>query len=223
MFLRRFCGPLTALLLLVGCGKNNDNCPGLCPSETLSPTMVLSTADGAPSIASAKVYNSPCTAMLTHSAGEVGVPTGYAAVQVTYNGPKDNPPLCIVELTSLWGDVQVFAPQVKASPYQQTCCPYGTCCAKSSEVTQRVHLAFDPATQTVSFEPAPDGGMGSDAGDAGAETMDAEQGLDGLAPDTAELDLGGVDAEIDAANSDVVDIDAGSVDGADPIDLAIDA
>ena len=201
MFPRSLFIRLTALLLLVGCGKGDNNCPGLCPSENVPPTMTISTADGEASIASAKVRNSPCTVMLTHSAGEVGVPTGYATVQVTYNGPRDNPPLCIVELTSLWGEVEVLAPQAKSRLYQQTCCPYGTCCAKESVVTQQYHLAFDPATQTVSFAPAPDGGVGNDAN---TQTPDAVPPLDVL-----DQDASGIDAE--------------SVDVADEFDLAIDA
>jgi hypothetical protein len=225
MFPRRLSVLLTTLLLLWGCGKsNNDNCPGLCPDETVMPTMTISTGDGSASIASAKIVGGPCAYLLIHSAGEVGAPTTYAAVQVTYNGPRDIPPMCIVELTSRSGQVETIAPQVKSREDQTNCCPYGTCCSQDGAVTaKRYHLEFDPATQTVSFPPAPDGGFVSDAADDRQDAPAAEEAHDSLAVDTSGFDLGGVDSEIDGATVDVADIDAAGVDATDEIDLAADS
>jgi len=208
--------PLTATWLAFGCGKGDDNCPGLCPDETLMPTMTIRAADGAASIASAKVVGGPCTAMLLRSAGEVGVPTSYSEIQVTYDGPREISPLCIVEVTSRWGQVEAIAPQVKSRAYTQTCCPYGTCCPKTEDaLTQRYHLEFDPKTQTISFPPPPDGGAGDDAADAG----DAPANADLLDRDASDVDVG----TIDSLSVDVQELDASAVDEADEMDLAIDS
>jgi hypothetical protein len=224
MFPRWLSVPLTTLLLLGGCGKsNNDNCPGLCPDETLMPTMTISTADGSATIASAKIVGGPCTYLLLHSAGEVGVPTSYAAVRVTYHGPRDIPPLCIIELTSQWGQVEAIAPQVKSRAYQQPCCPYGTCCPKADALpSQRYHLEFEPTTETVAFPPAPDGGFIRDAGDALEDAPNPGDAPEALDTGTSGLDLGGVDSELDGA-VDLADVDAAGVDAAAELDLAADA
>jgi hypothetical protein len=235
MFLRRMILPLTATWIALGCGKSDDNCPGLCPNEAVLPTMTISTADGAASIASAHVLGGPCTAMVLRSAGEAGVPTSYAQVQVTYDGPRDLPPLCIVEIKSRYGQIEAIAPQVKSQPYTTTCCPYGTCCPKTNDaLTQRYHLEFDPPTQTVSFPPPPDGGAGDDAADAAdvaaeAGTRDASLDLDRASVDadgvdTDRADTGAVDGDsVDVAGLLAPDLDAMTVDAADGMDQAIDA
>lgn len=228
MFPRRLTIPLTATWLALGCGKSDDNCPGQCPDESVLPSMTIVTADSAPSIASAMV-SGPCTRILTHSAGEVGVPTGYAAVQVSYqpqaaaleqsNGVA---PLCTVQVTSLWGDVETISAQVTVKAYETACCPYGTCCPKTMDaLTRRYHLAFDTPTQTVAFLPAPDGGD-SDAADAppsDAEGVEAST-VDGSL-DATVLDLSALDAPDDGTGSQDLDgiLEAGALDVADLIDL----
>jgi hypothetical protein len=198
---------LAAMLLLSACGGSDDNCPGLCPDETVQPTMTISTDDGSASIASAKILTGPCAYLLIRSAGEVGMPTGYAAAQVTYGGPRDVSTACQVELTSRFGQTVVIAAQVTSGAYQQTCCPYGTCCPKASTVTQHYHLEFAPQAQTVSF-PRPDGGVGDDAADAAVDAFDAA--LDG----PGQLDLNDANRSgIDLASLDSPSLESPALDG----------
>jgi hypothetical protein len=220
MFPPRLMVMLAATIFVVGCDKSEDNCPGQCADESVLPSMTIVTVDGAASIASANVLSGPCTKLLSHSEGEVGVPTGYAAVQVIYDPTSatlaqsgGTPPMCIIELKSLWGDVEAVSTQVTAKPYQKACCPYGTCCPKTQDaLTQRYHLDFDQPTQIVSFLPGPDGGA-PDAADAAQTPVDAETidssaidtaGVDGLVADAEAFDGPGVDtAAIDLAELDV--------------------
>jgi hypothetical protein len=206
--------------LASGCSKNEDNCPGLCPDENATPTMTIRAADGAASIASAKVVSGPCTAILLRSEGEVGVPTSYAEVQVSYHWPTDIPPLCIVDVTSRYGQVESVSVQAKSKAYAQPCCPYGTCCPKTQDaLTQRYHMDFDPKVETVSFPPPPDGGMNSDAKDANdAPANDDSQGIDSASIDGAALEV----SALDASTYDADDLDSAAVDVADEMDLATD-
>jgi hypothetical protein len=226
MFPRRLILSLAASWLVLGCSsKDDDNCPGLCPDESVPPTMTIATADGAASIASAKVVSGPCKHVLTHSAGEVGVPTGYGVVQVFY-APElaalgqsgGNPPLCTITLTSLWGDVQSIGVEVKATADEKPCCPYGTCCPKIQDAAaRRYHVEFARATQTVSFQPGVDGGSG-DAADAPQNPIDS-QTIDAAPEDTEEEDARNIDvfaiaaegpdgAGLDSAGIDLPEIDA---------------
>lgn len=230
MFLRRlllpvspfssFFLPILATWLALGCSKNEDYCPGLCSDETGMPSMTISSADGAASIASAKVVSGPCTAMVLHSEGEVGVPTSYAQVQVIYSWPTDVPPLCIVEVTSRFGQIESVALQVKSRAYTPVCCPYGTCCPKTEDaLAQRYHMEFDPKTQTVSFPPPPDGGADHDAADA----MDAPSRDDAQELDASSIDAGVIDGSArDAGTADADDLDTAVVDVADGVDLPTD-
>jgi hypothetical protein len=214
---------MLAAWLASGCSKNEDNCPGLCPDETATPTMTIKAADGAASIASAKVVSGPCTAILLRSEGEVGVPSSYAEVQVSYHWPTNIPPLCIVEVTSKYGQVESVSVQAKSKAYAQPCCPYGTCCPKTQDaLTERYHMEFDPKVATVSFPPPPDGGTYSDAhSDANdAPATDNSQGMDSLGLDGAPAD----GAALDAAQFDADDLDTAaedvSIDVSDELDLA---
>lgn len=223
MLLRRLilpCLPALATWMVSGCSKNEDNCPGLCPSETATPTMTIRAADGAASIASAKVVSGPCTALLLRSEGEVGVPTSYAEVQVSYHWPTNVPPLCIVELTSRYGQVESVSVQAKSKAYAQACCPYGTCCPKTQDaLTQRYRMEFEPKEQTVSFPPPPDGGTNNDASDANdAPASEDVLGIDSASIDGAALDV----SELDTSPSDADDLDVASVDVSDGMDLATD-
>ena len=176
---------LTGTLAAAGCSSSSSNdCPGLCPVDSIHPTMTIQVDQvdgGTATVASAKVVSGPCSHLLAHSEGEAGAATGYAAVQVTYNGPVDVPPLCLIELTSLDGQTVMVTTSVTASTFQQACCPYGSCCSKSSAISLHHQVVFDQPTQTVSF-PAPpnqavDGGAMDAASDAEGNAIDAS-GLD---------------------------------------------
>jgi hypothetical protein len=208
---------MMTMLLLSGCGKTNDNCPGLCPDETIFPTMTISTADGSASIASARILSGPCTHLLIHSSGEVGMPTTYAAVQVTYNGPRDAPlPLCLVELTSQLGQIEVITAQVTSRFYRQTCCLYGACCPTTSEVTEHYHVEFEAPTLTVSFPPPPDGGAAEDAASDDSDTAsDSPSAMDVADVNPSNIDLVGTDSQA----LDLPAADEATVDSAEPLDL----
>jgi len=223
MFPHRLMVTLAATVLAFGCSKSDDNCPGQCADETLLPSMTIVTIDGAASIANAKVQSGPCTRLLTHSEGEVGVPTGYAAVQVIYDPGSARldqsggaAPLCTIELTSLWGDVEDIGVQVTSKPYQKPCCPYGTCCPKTQDaLTLRYHLEFAQPTQTVSFLPGPDGGP-SDAVDAPQAPLDVESidspDIDGTGVGVSDIDMGDLDVRVgvDTASVDLAELDVAS-------------
>jgi hypothetical protein len=215
------CAPL--LLLFSACSETSDNCPGLCPDENIPPSMTISTEDGLPTIASAKILSGPCSHILIRSSGEVGVPTTYAAVQVTYNGPRDLAPLCIVELTSRYGQVEGITAEAKATQYQQTCCPYATCCPAASTVTQHRHVEFLPPTKTVSFPPPPDGGAADGALDAAQDAPDAAVDMVGHLDSDDSIDgtSSGIDmSEIDSAMVDSPAFDGAASDVPAPVDLA---
>jgi hypothetical protein len=204
MHLRWRFASLAAVLFAAGC-NSNGYCPGLCPMEDVYPTMTIEVADGTASIANARVASGPCAHLLVQSAGEAGATTGYAAVQVTYSGPSDHPPLCLIELTSQDGETVVVTASVSATSYQKPCCPYGSCCPKASAISLHDHVVFDQPVQTISFPGPPDGGMKGDA-------ASATQAVDGETVDsTGEIDGGA----IDAAETDIVD-------AATPVDVPID-
>lgn len=189
---------LAGAIAAVGCSSSSSNdCPGLCPVESIHPTMTIQVDQvdgGTAAVASAQVVSGPCAHLLVRSAGEAGVATGYAAVQVTYNGSVDVPPLCLVELTSLDGQTVIVTTSVTASTFQQPCCPNGSCCSKSSAASLHHQVVFDQPVQTISFPTPPN------------------QGLDG----------GGPDAALDAVGNT---IGAGDLDSAKdiPEDAAEDA
>jgi len=222
MLARRKLIHATALLLLSACSKTSDNCPGLCPDENIPPTMTISTSDGSPSIASAKVVSGPCAHLLIHSSGEVGVPTTYAAVQVIYNGPSDLTPLCVVELTSQYGDVEAITAEVTSRPYQQTCCPYATCCPAEGTVSNHHHVEFVHPTDTVTFAPPPDGGTPDGEDDAAVDALDV--GPDAVAPLDSDDSIDGGSSSVDLTEIDSALIDAVGLEGAEdspaPVDLA---
>ena len=168
-----------------GCGGNSGYCPVLCPVESTFPTMTIEVAGGAAIIASTEIISGPCARLLVHSAGEAGTQTGYAAAQITYNGPIDIPPLCLIKLTSLFGDTTVVTASVTASSDEQPCCPYGSCCAKATAITLHHRVVFDLPVQTISFPippgPSLDGGELDAAMDAESSAVDA--GLDAGALD----------------------------------------
>jgi len=170
----------------VACGKGaSGDCPGLCPVENTNPTMTIEVAGGAAAIASAKVISGPCSHLLVHSDSEAGAPTRYATAQITYNGPADIPPLCLIQLTSIAGDTQVVTATVTATSDQQPCCPLGSCCPAESAITIHPRVVFDQPVQTISFPIRI--GLGLDGGEVDA-ALDAENN----AMD-AGLDAGAVD------------------------------
>jgi hypothetical protein len=174
--------PLTLLIgglfFAAACGSNSGYCPGLCPVDSTFPTMTMEVAGGAATIASAEIVSGPCTRLLVHSAGEAGAPSSYAATQITYHGPSDMPPLCLVKLTSLYGDTSVIPASVTTTRYEQPCCPYGSCCPKASAITLHHRVVFDQPVQTVSFPipPSPqlDGGIENATLDAAGPASDAD-------------------------------------------------
>jgi hypothetical protein len=204
MFPRWHLAPLLGGLLAAGCSSSSSSyCPGLCPTESIHPTMTIKVEDGTASIASAEVVSGPCARLLIHSAGEAGVSTGYAAVQVTYNGSTSPPtPLCLVEVTSIKGDTTVVTTQPPTiSTDKQPCCPTGSCCSETSAISLHPHVTYDQPVVTVSFPAPPDGGSNDE---------DAAQTLDNAATDG--------ESEIDAAR----EIDAESIDAAE-VDTAEDS
>ncbi len=157
-------------------------------------TIEVDQGDGGTAVvASAQVVSGPCSRLLVGSAGEAGAATAYTAVQVTYNGSVDVPPLCLVELTSLDGQTVIVTTSVTVSTFQQPCCPYGSCCSKSSAVSLHHQVVFDQPVQTISLPPPPN------------------QGLDGGAVDAAlgagenTLDAGGLDSDEDVPENAVED------------------
>jgi hypothetical protein len=142
--------------------------------------MTIEVAGGAASIASAEIANGPCARLLIHSAVEAGAPAGYAAAQITYNGPFDIPPLCVIKLTSLDGATVVVATSVTATSSQSPCCPYGSCCQESSAISLHHRVVFDQPVQTISFPGTIDGGL-----DSGTD----ESALDGETAIDASLDF----------------------------------
>jgi hypothetical protein len=198
MCLRRYFLLLLGILTATTCGDSKGNCPGLCSVENVFPTMTIETADGMASIAKAQVVSGPCAHLLTRSAGEAGVPTGYAAVQVTYNGSTSIPPLCLVELTSLLGETTVVTTQVTISQYQQRCCPSGSCCDESNERALHYNVAFTPSLQTVTFSMVSDAGIDTQSLDTTdpfeTAPLDATEPFDSSTLDVApSLDTGAID------------------------------
>jgi hypothetical protein len=186
MYLRWQFAVLTGVFFsTAACGSNGGYCPGLCPVESTLPTMTIEVAGGAATIASAEIISGPCARLLVQSAGEAGIQPGYAAAQITYNGSVDIPPLCLVQLTSLYGDITVVTASSTASSYQQPCCPTGTCCPKPSAITLHHRVVFDQPVQTIAFPippgPSLDGGDRDAALDAESSALDA--GLDASAID----------------------------------------
>jgi hypothetical protein len=173
--------------------------------------MTIEVAGGATLLASAKIVGGPCSHLLVRSSGEAGVPTGYAAVQVTYNGATTSPlPLCLIEVTSLDGQVADVTAEAKATTLEQACCPAQTCCAKAQAVTVHHAVAFTQAVQTVSFAPL----------DAGA--LDGGAQLDsGAAVDTAGDDAP-ITGTFDTSEPADVDIDVALDDGGAALDVLVD-
>jgi hypothetical protein len=210
MHLRWPFAALTGALLALACSSGSTAyCPGLCPIESIFPTMTIEVAGGAASIASAEVTSGPCAHLLIHSAGEDGAPSGYAAAQITYNGPFDIPPLCVIKLTSLDGATVVVATSVTATSSQSPCCPYGSCCQESSAISLHHHIVFDQPVQTISFPGMIDGGVD---GGADAAAQDVPQAAESGGVDSAEA--------IDAGQFDAADESA--LDGETAIDASLD-
>lgn len=186
MYLRWRFAVLTGVFsFTAACGNNSEPCPGLCPVDSTFPTLTIEVAGGAAVIASTEIISGPCARLLVHSAGEAGTQTGYAAAQITYNGPTDIPPLCLIQLTSLYGDTTVVTASVTVSSYQQPCCPYASCCPQTSAITLHHRVVFDQPVQTISFPIPP--GPSLDGGDLDAaldtEGSTSEAGLDAGALD----------------------------------------
>jgi hypothetical protein len=175
---------LAEAIAALGCSGSSSYCPGLCPVDSTNPTMTIQVDHvdgGMAAVASAQVVSGPCSRLLVGSVGEAGVANGYAAVQVTYNGSVDVPPLCLVELTSLDGQTVRVTTSVTASTFQQPCCPYGSCCSKSSAISLHHRVVFDQPVQTISFPTPPNQGLDGGATDA---ALDAE----GTTIDAGSLD-----------------------------------
>jgi hypothetical protein len=230
MYLRWNFALLTGGLLATSCGSSSDNCPGLCPTDSIHPTMTIEVADGTASIASAEVGNGPCASLLIHSAGEVGVPTGYAAVQVTYNGSTISPaPLCVINVTSLAGDSTSVTTQPTIGAYDQPCCPYGSCCSKNGVISLHPRVTYDQPVQTFSFPARLDGGTEDGLVDVPHPIEDgvidgAQGAVDGGPVDASdEIDGGLVDAgnEVDGR---FIDASAGKTpDAGMLVDAAVDS
>ncbi len=215
---------LAGTLAAAGCSGSSNDCPGLCPIDSIHPTMTIQVDQvdaGSAAVASAQVVSGPCSHLLVGSEGEAGVITGYAAVQVTYNGSVDVPPLCLVELTSPDGQTVVVTTSVTVSTFQQPCCPYGSCCSKSSAVSLHHQVVFDQPVQTISFPTPADQRLDGGAMDAalGAEesTIDAS-GLDspGDIPENAVADAT-ENATLDGATGEITESPA---DAEQVLDLA---
>ena len=201
---------MAAIWLTAGCGSKGGGCPGMCPDEPWPPTMTITTADGTASIASATVANGPCAVLLFESAGEVGVPESYAAVRVSYSGPRDIPPICVIELTSVSGGIEDLGVHITSSASQEICCPYGACCPDTDAATVLYHVVFDPAAVTVSFPPAPDGGTADDGADASTGAPEVAADVSAPPIDEMAMDLGEDGAGADVA---ALDLPIGGVDG----------
>ena len=205
MVLRRHFAVVACAILAASCGDNRGFCPGLCPGNEAFPTMIIEVDRGAASIATAKIISGPCSHLLTRSAGEAGAPTGYAAAQITYNGPSDVVPSCLVQLTSLAGAVVVVTASATATTVEQPCCPFASCCAEANANAAQHRVVFDQPLLTVVFPEAPrqvlDGGVpdfGLDAEGAGGDASGSEVTRD--IPQTAAQD-----AAMDEAKGSVVD------------------
>jgi hypothetical protein len=163
--------------------------------------MTIEVEDGTASIASAEVVSGPCARLLIHSAGEAGVPTGYAAVQITYNGSTSIAPLCLVEVTSLKGDTIPVTTQPTITQYEQPCCPTGSCCSETSAISLHPHVIYNQPVVTVSFPAPPDGGPKDEdaAQPIEADAMDGESEIDAARETDAEsIDAAGVDTTEDS-------------------------
>ena len=207
MVLRWPFAALTGALMAIACSSGSTAyCPGLCPTESIFPTMTIDVAGGEASIASAEVASGPCARLLIHSAGEAGAPSGYAAAQITYNGPSDIPPLCVIKLTSLDGTTVVVATSVTATSNQSPCCPYGSCCQESSAILLHHRVMFDQPVQTISFPGTIDGGLDGGADDA---AQNVPQAAESGGVDSAEaFDAGLLDAADESALDSETAIDA---------------
>ena len=166
--------------------------------------MAIEVDGGTAAIASAEIISGPCSRLLTHSAGEAGAQSSYAAVQITYNGPSDTPPQCLIKLTSIAGETVVVTASATASGYAQSCCPYGSCCAQTNDIPVHHRVVFDPPAQTISFPSAQnlDGGSVDSA-------EDMPQTVDSAATDLAdEIDGGAVEATDESTLDGALAIDA---------------
>lgn len=171
--------------------------------------MTIEVAGGDAAITSAEVISGPCSHLLVHSATEAGATMGYAAAQVTYNGPSDIPPLCLIKLTSLDGETIVVTTSVTATSYQQPCCPVGSCCAKTSAISLHHHVVFDQPVLTILFPGTIGGGLDGGAADT---VQDVPQAMETSGIDLAEsIDAGPVDAA-----------DESALDAESPIDASLD-
>lgn len=209
----------TGALVSASCGGDSGYCPGLCSLDRTHPTMTIEVAGGAAVLASAEVVGGPCSRLLVRSSGEAGAPTGYAAVQVTYNGPTTNPlPMCIVRVTALDGQQLDVNAEAGAASSQQACCPAGTCCPKAQAVKIHQTVTFAQVVKTISFAAidggAIDGGLDGGTGDSSMLEADGSDGalLDGRGEIDAEIaDATGIDrseidgSEIDASSNGIVD------------------
>jgi len=138
--------------------------------------MTINVSGGTAAIANAEIISGPCSYLLIHSAGEAGAQHSYAATQITYTGPSDTPPPCMIRLTSLYGDSAMVTASLSTTDYEKPCCPTGSCCAQTGTTTLHQRVVFDQPTQTISF-PIPsglDGGADDAALDAEGNLGDAE-------------------------------------------------
>jgi hypothetical protein len=197
---------LLGMSMALACKASDGYCPGLCAIDNLFPTMTVETADGRASIATAKIVSGPCVQLLAHSAGDAGVIDGYASVQVTYNGPVDSvPPLCLVEITSIYGEKTVITGEIAISTYQQACCPHDRCCMQETALSVHHRVDFKQPLQTVSLQVPED--AGSVEGYDGSQSVDADQvdasPVDAEPIDAGTIDASPVDAQLDEPNDDV--------------------
>jgi hypothetical protein len=211
-------GTFTATLLaFAGCGGGDSYCPGRCAVDSTHPKMTIEVAGGAALLASAKILGGPCSHLLVRSSGEAGVPTGYAAVQVTYNGTTTSPlPLCLIEVTSLDGQVTDVTAEARATSLEQACCPTQTCCAKSQAVTVHHAVAFTQPVQTVTFESVDAGAL-----DAGAQ-LDSGTAVDTAGDDAPIIGPSGTSGISDTSEPADAEIDASLDDGGAALDVLVD-
>ena len=222
MYLRWNFVLLTGLFFATSCGSSSDDCPGLCPTDSIHPTMTIEVEDGTASVASARIVSGPCAHLLIRSNGEAGPATGYAAVQITYNGSVDPPPpLCMVDVTSLNGDTVRVQMQVTMNSYEQPCCPFGSCCPKTNVISHHNRVVFDEPAPTIIFPTPSDGGGGdlpqgtndssvvNEANGTDSGTMDASDETGGGFVDKGnEVDGGFIDASAEEAQDAGVLVDA---------------